>query len=251
MQLNFNTLNKVRASGRSASGRITVYHRGGGHRRKYRIVDLTYKLFDVPGIVVAIEKDPNRNCFIALVAYANGLLVWTLAVKGLEKNFKVVSTEYFGNRLGGAVKLLHLPLGAYVCAVEMYPASGAVIARSAGASVQILRRFGAFTQIRLRSGEVRLVLSECKALMGALSNDEIKLFKLYKAGSNRLRGRRPVVRGVAKNPIDHPHGGGQGKTKGGRPSVTPWGKLTKGRGTRTTKKVNRYILKSRKYEKNT
>ena len=218
---------KTRCSGRNNQGRITVRHRGGGHQKHYRIIDFKRIKDDMPAVVERIEYDPNRTAHIALIRYSDGQRAYILAPKGLNKDDVVVSGS----------------------AVDIKPGKGAQMARSAGASVQYVAKDGIYAILRLRSGEMRKVLLECRASIGEVSNDKHALRRLGKAGAKRHLGIRPTVRGVAMNPVDHPHGGGEGKTAGGRHPVTPWGVPTKGYKTRSNKQSNKLIVQRRNKRK--
>jgi large subunit ribosomal protein L2 len=235
-----------RGSGRGSMGNITMFHRGGGHKRCYRFINFKFLFFEIPGIVLELQKDPSRNCYTAIVWFSNGILTNILAVNGIMKGTKVYSSRNNEVYVGSFTCLNNIPTGNYVSSVELIPGLGAKFARAAGASIQVLRKIGKFTQLKLISGEIRVVNSFCIVAVGSVSYEEYKLNKFYKAGQSAWAGRLPIVRGVAKNPVDHPHGGGQGKTKGGRPSVSPWSRLTKGFPTRSRKKLNKFIIINRK-----
>ena len=235
-----------RSGGRNNSGHITTRHQGGGHKRRYRLVDFKRRKFDVEATVERIEYDPNRTAFIALIAYADGEQSYILAPQRLAKGDKVVASERADVKPGNAMPLSAVPVGTIVHNVELKAGKGGQLARSAGTYVQLIGRDQSYSILRLASGEVRMVRSECMATVGAVSNSDQQNIKHGKAGRNRWLGRRPTVRGVAMNPIDHPHGGGEGKTSGGRHPVTPWGKPTKGKRTRSNKKTDRLILRRRK-----
>jgi large subunit ribosomal protein L2 len=234
-----------KTGGRNNKGRITAWHRGGGHKRRYRLVDFKRRKFDVPGTVERLEYDPNRSAFIALVRYEDGELAYILAPQRLKAGDRVVAGERIDIRPGNAAPLRAIPIGTVVHNVEMKPGKGGQIARAAGTYVQLVGRDGDYAQLRLTSGEIRVVRQECMATVGAVSNPDHQNINLGKAGRSRWLGRRPHVRGVAMNPIDHPHGGGEGRTSGGRHPVTPWGKPTKGARTRRNKKTQPQILRSR------
>ncbi|HET6521602.1 MAG TPA: 50S ribosomal protein L2 [Geminicoccaceae bacterium] len=234
-----------KTGGRNNHGRITAWHRGGGHKRRYRLVDFKRRKFDVPATVERLEYDPNRSAFIALVRYEDGELAYILAPQRLKAGDQVVAGERVDIKPGNAAPLRAIPVGTIVHNVEMKPGKGGQIARSAGTYVQLVGRDGDYAQIRLTSGEIRVVRQECMATVGAVSNPDHQNINIGKAGRSRWLGRRPHVRGVAMNPIDHPHGGGEGRTSGGRHPVTPWGKPTKGRRTRRNKKTQPMILRSR------
>lgn len=237
------------SGGRGGNGRIAVRFRGGGAKRLYRVVDFKRRKFDVPAVVERLEYDPNRTAFIALIKYADGELAYILAPQRLKVGDEVIAAEKVDVKPGNAAPLRSLPIGAIVHNVELKPEKGGQIARSAGAYAQLVGRDGGYAQIRLGSGELRMVLDGCMATVGAVSNPDHMNESLGKAGRNRHKGRRPHVRGVAMNPIDHPHGGGEGRTSGGRHPVTPWGKPTKGRKTRTNKATDKFIIRSRHVKK--
>ncbi len=239
------TEGKKRTGGRNNAGRITMRHRGGGHKSRYRMVDFKRRKFDVEAIVERLEYDPNRTAFIALIKYADGELAYILAPQRLGPGDKVISGERVDVQPGNAMPLGNIPVGTIVHNVELKPGRGGQIARSAGTYVQLIGKDSGYAQIRLGSGEVRMVPEQCMASIGAVSNSDQQNINLGKAGRKRWLGRRPVVRGVAMNPVDHPHGGGEGRTSGGRHPVTPWGKPTKGARTRGKKASDRLILRSR------
>ncbi len=234
-----------KSGGRNNAGRITIWSRGGGHKRRYRIIDFKRRKWDQPATVERIEYDPNRTAFIALVRYEDGELSYILAPQRVKSGDQVVAGERVEVRPGNAMPLKSIPPGTIIHNVELKPGKGGQIARSAGAYVQIVGRDSGYAQIRLKSGEVRRVRLECMATIGAVSNPDHGNIKLGKAGRNRRLGRRPVVRGVAMNPVDHPHGGGEGRTSGGRHPVTPWGKPTKGMRTRRNKRTDALIVRRR------
>jgi large subunit ribosomal protein L2 len=236
---------KKQRSGRNNKGRITSRHKGGGHKKRYRIIDFKRNKESIKGTVERIEYDPNRSAHIALVLYRDGERRYILAPEGLKAGDVVESGPSSPISTGNCLSLSDMPLGTIVHCVELFPAKGAQIARSAGSSAQILAIEGRYTTLRLRSGEVRRVLSKCKATVGSVSNSEHSLRSIGKAGAKRWLGVRPKVRGVAMNPVDHPHGGGEGKTSGGRHPVTPWGVPTKGYRTRKNKLSNRLIVRRR------
>ncbi len=239
------TTGLARKAGRNNTGRITMRRRGGGHKRSYRLVDFKRRKFGVPAVVQRLEYDPNRSAFIALVKYEDGEVSYIIAPQGLKKDDVVMSGESVDFRPGNAMPLSAMPIGAVVHNLEMKPGKGAQLARSAGAFARLAGRDGDYAIIRLMSGEQRLVHAGCMATVGTVSNADHANRKLSKAGMSRWLGRRPKVRGVAMNPVDHPHGGGEGKTSGGRHPVTPWGKPTKGHRTRSNKESQRYIVRSR------
>jgi len=233
-------------SGRNSAGRITVRHRGGGHKRHYRLIDFVRAKDGIPARVERLEYDPNRSAHIALLLYADGERRYIIAPKGLSAGESVLSGGDAPIRVGNTLPLKNIPVGTVVHCVELKPGKGAQLARSAGASVQFLGREGRYALMRLRSGETRKVFIECRATIGEVGNSENSLRKLGKAGSKRWRGIRPTVRGVAMNPVDHPHGGGEGRTSGGRDPVSPWGVPTKGFRTRRNKRTNSMIIRRRK-----
>ncbi len=235
-----------RGSGRNNSGRITVRHRGGGAKQRYRIIDFKRNKDGVTAKVERIEYDPNRTAHIALLLYADGERRYIIAPKGLQAGDTVVSGTQAGINTGNSMELRNIPLGTTVHCVELKPGKGAQLARSAGAGVQLVAKEGPHATLRLRSGEMRKVLSDCRATIGEVSNGEHSLQALGKAGAKRWRGIRPTVRGVAMNPVDHPHGGGEGRTSGGRHPVSPWGMPTKGYKTRKNKRTDNLIVRKRK-----
>ncbi len=235
--------------GRNNTGRITARRRGGGHKRRYRIIDFKRTKFDVVGTVERLEYDPNRTAFIALVNYEDGERMYILAPQRVAVGDKVVAGEQVDIRPGNAMPMKNIPVGTIIHNVEMKPGKGGQIARSAGTYVQLIGKDQGYAQLRLSSGELRMVRGECMATIGAVSNPDQQNIKLGKAGRNRWLGKRPSVRGVAMNPIDHPHGGGEGRTSGGRHPVTPWGKPTKGKRTRSNKKTDRLIMRRRHSKK--
>ena len=236
---------KSKSGGRNNKGRITTRHRGGGHKQHYRIVDFKRVKDGIPGVVERLEYDPNRSAHIALVLYADGERAYILAPAGVKAGQKIASGRSADIKPGNALPLANIPVGTVVHNVELRPKKGGQLARSAGTSVQIVAREGGHVTLRLRSGEMRKVLSECRATIGVVSNGEHSLRKLGKAGATRWRGVRPTVRGVAMNPVDHPHGGGEGRTSGGRHPVTPWGVPTKGYKTRKNKRTDHLIVRRR------
>jgi len=237
---------KKNHAGRNNLGRITVRHQGGGHKQLYRKIDFRRNKDNIPAKVERIEYDPNRSANIALLCYADGERRYIIAPRGLAVGATVVSGPEAAIRVGNALILRNIPVGTVVHCVELRPGKGAQIARAAGSWVQIVAREGGYVQLRLRSGEVRIVNAECKATIGTVGNEEHMLRSLGKAGAKRWRGIRPTVRGVAMNPIDHPHGGGEGRTSGGRDPCTPWGVPTKGYRTRRNKRTQRFIISRRK-----
>lgn len=239
----------TKKAGRNNTGRITTRRRGGGHKRTYRIVDFKRRKFDVVGTVERLEYDPNRTAFIALITYEDGEQAYILAPQRLGVGDKVIAGERVDVKPGNAMPLRSIPVGTIVHNVEMKPEKGGQMARSAGTYVQIVGRDSGYAQLRLASGEVRMVRSECMATVGAVSNPDQQNINIGKAGRNRWLGKRPAVRGVAMNPVDHPHGGGEGRTSGGRHPVTPWGKPTKGARTRKNKQTDKMIIRSRHAKK--
>jgi large subunit ribosomal protein L2 len=237
---------KATTDGRNNAGRITVRHRGGGHKRRYRMVDFRRNKDGIPGRVERLEYDPNRSAAIALVCYSDGERRYMLAPKGLQEGGTVLSGPDAPIAPGNALPLKNIPVGTTLHNVEMKPGKGGQLARSAGTAVQYLGREEGYAQLRLRSGEVRRVRLECRATIGEVGNAEHSLRKLGKAGAKRWRGIRPTVRGVAMNPVDHPHGGGEGRTSGGRHPVSPWGVPTKGYRTRRNKRTKSMIIRRRK-----
>ena len=235
----------TKKGGRNNTGRITARRIGGGHKRRYRLVDFRRRKFDVPGTVERLEYDPNRTAFIALIRYEDDELAYILAPQRLGVGDQVVAGDRVDVKPGNAMPLRNMPVGTIVHNVELKPGKGGQLARSAGAYAQLVGRDMAYAQLKLTSGELRLVRGECMATVGAVSNQDQANIKLGKAGRKRWLGKRPAVRGVAMNPIDHPHGGGEGRTSGGRHPVTPWGKPTKGRKTRNNKATDRYIVRRR------
>jgi large subunit ribosomal protein L2 len=231
--------------GRNNAGRITVRWRGGGHKRRYRIVDFKRRKDDAPATVERLEYDPNRTAFIALIRYPDGEQSYILAPQRLRSGDIVVSGERVDVKPGNAMPLRNMPLGTIVHNVEMKAGKGGQIARSAGTYVQLVGREQGYALLRMASGEMRMVRAECRATIGAVSNPDHQNIVIGKAGRNRWLGRKPSVRGVAMNPIDHPHGGGEGKSSGGRHPVTPWGKPTKGKKTRQNKATDRLIIRRR------
>ena len=238
-----------KSSGRNNSGRITVRHRGGGAKQRYRIIDFKRNKDSVPAKVERIEYDPNRTAHIALLLYVDGERRYIIAPKKLNVGDEVVSGNQAGIKTGNSMELRNMPLGTTVHCVELKPGKGAQLARSAGAGVQLVAKEGQHATLRLRSGEMRKVLSDCRAAIGEVSNGEHSLAALGKAGAKRWRGIRPTVRGVAMNPVDHPHGGGEGRTSGGRHPVSPWGMPTKGYKTRKNKRTDNLIVRRRSKKK--
>ena len=239
------TEGKRKTGGRNNNGRITTRHHGGGHKQLYRVIDFRRRKFDVEGKVERIEYDPNRTAWIALLKYADGEQAYILAPQRLAVGDSVVSGERADIKPGNALPIRNIPVGTIVHNVELKPGKGGQMARSAGTFVQLVGKDQGFALLRLASGETRRVLADCLATIGAVSNPDEQNQVIGKAGRNRWKGWKPTVRGTAMNPIDHPHGGGEGRTKGGRHPVTPWGKPTKGYKTRHNKKTDRLIVRRR------
>jgi len=235
--------------GRNNLGRMTARRQGGGHKRAYRLVDFKRRKFDVSATVDRIEYDPNRSAFIALLKYDDGALSYILAPQRLAVGDKVISGEHVDVKPGNAMPLASIPIGTIVHNVELKAGGGGKVARAAGTYVQLVGRDAGYAILRLNSGEQRMVRAECMATIGAVSNADHGNIKLGKAGRSRWLGKRPTVRGVAMNPVDHPHGGGEGRSSGGRHPVTPWGVPTKGKRTRANKATDKYILRSRHLRK--
>ncbi len=231
--------------GRNNVGRLTARHRGGGHKRRYRRVDFKRRKFDIPAKVERLEYDPNRTAFIALLRYDDGELSYIVAPQRVAVGDTVISGEQVDIKPGNAMPMKNIPVGTIIHNIEMKPRKGAQIARSAGTYAQLVGKDAGNALLRLSSGEQRMVRADCMATIGAVSNPDNKNSKLGKAGRARWLGRRPKVRGVVMNPVDHPHGGGEGRTSGGRHPVTPWGKPTKGKPTRRNKSTDKYILRKR------
>ncbi len=236
---------QAKSGGRNNNGRITTRHRGGGHKQHYRMVDFRRNKDGIPAIVERIEYDPNRTAHIALLKYADGERRYIIAPKGVVAGDQLVSGADAPIKAGNTLPLRNIPVGSTIHAIELKPGKGAQVARSAGASVQLVAREGSYVTVRLRSGEMRKVFGECRATLGEVSNGEHSLRSLGKAGAARWRGVRPTVRGVAMNPVDHPHGGGEGRTSGGRHPVSPWGFPTKGAKTRSNKRTDNMIVRRR------
>lgn len=236
---------KSKSGGRNNRGRITTRHVGGGHKQRYRIIDFKRNKDGIPGRVERLEYDPNRTARIALVLYADGERRYIIAPKGLEVGSPVQSGSDSPIKPGNCMPFRNIPVGTVVHCIEMKPGKGAQIARSAGASVQFIAREGEHATLRLRSGEMRKVRLDCRATIGEVGNSEHSLRSLGKAGATRWRGIRPTVRGVAMNPVDHPHGGGEGRTSGGRHPVSPWAVPTKGYKTRSNKRTDNMIVRRR------
>src|SRR5690606_8325329 len=236
---------KNRKAGRNNAGRITVRHKGGGHKQHYRVVDFKRNKDGIVAVVERVEYDPNRWANIALLKYSDGERRYILAPKGLSAGDEVVSGVDAPIRVGSTLPLRNVPVGSTVHCVELKPGKGGQVARSAGCSAQLIAREGAYATLRLKSGEVRKVSIECRATLGEVGNSEHNLRVIGKAGAQRWRGIRPTVRGVVMNPVDHPHGGGEGRTSGGRHPVTPWGVPTKGHKTRKNKRTSSMIVRRR------
>jgi large subunit ribosomal protein L2 len=234
-----------RNGGRNNQGRITMRHQGGGHRQHYRLIDFKRNKDGVPGRVERIEYDPNRSAHIALVLYADGERRYIIAPRSVVAGTEIVSGPAAPIKPGNAMPLRNIPVGTQIHCIEMQPGKGAQLARSAGATVQLVARDGSYATLRLRSGEMRKIHIDCKATIGEVGNAEHNLRSLGKAGASRWRGIRPTVRGVVMNPVDHPHGGGEGRTSGGRHPVSPWGTPTKGYKTRANKRTDGMIVRRR------
>jgi len=236
---------QIRGSGRNNNGRITVRHQGGGHKQHYRVVDFKRNKDGIPAKVERLEYDPNRSANIALLCYADGERRYIIAPKGMVVGQQVISGSEAPIKSGNTLPIRNIPVGTTIHCVEMLPGKGAQLARAAGTSVQLLAREGSYAQLRLRSGEIRRVHVECRATIGEVGNEEHSLRSIGKAGAMRWRGVRPTVRGVAMNPVDHPHGGGEGRTAAGMNPVSPWGTKTKGYRTRRNKRTNSMIVQRR------
>ena len=234
-----------KSGGRNNKGRITTRHVGGGHKRRYRVIDFKRNKDGIPAVVERIEYDPNRTANIALIKYADGERRYILAPKGVSAGATLSSGREAPIKPGNCLPLANVPVGSTIHAIELKPGRGAQLARSAGAAVQLVAREGMYATVRLRSGEMRRVQTDCRATIGEVGNGEHALRKLGKAGATRWRGVRPTVRGVAMNPVDHPHGGGEGRTSGGRNPVSPWGTPTKGYKTRSNKRTDNMIVRRR------
>ncbi|MEQ9520674.1 MAG: 50S ribosomal protein L2 [Parvibaculum sp.] len=235
----------TKSGGRNNTGRITARRRGGGHKRTYRIIDFKRTKLDMAAVVERLEYDPNRTAFIALIRYEDGEQAYIIAPQRLAVGDSVVASERADVKPGNAMPIKNIPIGTIIHNVELKPGKGGQIARSAGTYVQLVGRDQGFAIVRLSSGEQRLIRGECMASIGAVSNPDQSNITIAKAGRNRWLGKRPSVRGVAMNPVDHPHGGGEGRTSGGRHPVTPWGKPTKGKRTRNNKATDKFIVRSR------
>ena len=240
------TESKSNSGGRNNSGRITTRHIGGGHKHHYRVIDFKRNKDGIPAKVERIEYDPNRSAFIALVLYADGERRYIIAPKNLNVGDEILSGNSAPISVGNTLELDNIPVGSTLHCIELKPKKGAQVARSAGASVQYVAKDGGYASLRLKSGEVRKVLTSCRATIGEVSNAEHSLKSIGKAGAKRWLGVRPTVRGVAMNPVDHPHGGGEGRTSGGRHPVSPWGTPTKGYRTRNNKRTDSLIIRRRK-----
>ena len=236
---------KSKNGGRNNAGRITTRHRGGGHKQHYRVIDFKRSKDGIPCVVERLEYDPNRSANIALLKYKDGERRYIIAPRGVKAGDDLMSGSSAAIRSGNAMALRNVPVGSVVHCIELKPGKGAQMARSAGTSAQLVAREGTYATLRLRSGEMRRVLAECRATLGEVSNSEHNLRSLGKAGAKRWRGVRPTVRGVAMNPVDHPHGGGEGRTAGGRHPVSPWGMPTKGYKTRSNKRTDKLIVRRR------
>ncbi|MFO7642437.1 MAG: 50S ribosomal protein L2 [Candidatus Competibacteraceae bacterium] len=237
---------QTRTGGRNNHGRITTRHRGGGHKQHYRLIDFKRNKDNIPAKVERLEYDPNRSAHIALLLYADGERRYIIAPRDVGVGAALMSGPAAPIKPGNALPLRNVPVGSQVHCVELRPGKGAQLARSAGASVQLVAREGSYATLRLRSGEIRKVHVDCRATIGGVGNEEHNLRSLGKAGAKRWRGIRPTVRGVAMNPVDHPHGGGEGRTSGGRHPVSPWGVPTKGYKTRSNKRTDKFIVRRRK-----
>ena len=236
---------KSKTGGRNSAGRITTRHVGGGHKQHYRVIDFKRNKDGIPAKVERLEYDPNRSANIALVCYADGERRYIIAPTHLQAGDEIQSGDTAPIKVGNTLPIRNIPVGSVIHCIELKPGKGAQIARSAGTSAQLVAREGTYATLRLRSGEMRKVLAECRATMGEVSNSEHSLRSLGKAGATRWRGVRPTVRGVAMNPVDHPHGGGEGRTSGGRHPVSPWGTPTKGYKTRKNKRTDKMIVRRR------
>jgi len=236
---------KSKTGGRNNKGRITTRHIGGGHKQHYRIIDFKRNKIDIPAVVERLEYDPNRTANIALLLFKDGERKYIIAPSGIEVGQEIISSETAPVKAGNCMPLRNMPLGATIHCVELKPGKGAQIARSAGTSAQLVAKEGMHVTLRLRSGEMRKVMADCKGVVGEVSNSEHNLISLGKAGASRHRGIRPTVRGVAMNPVDHPHGGGEGRTSGGRHPVSPWGTPAKGYKTRKNKRTDKMIVRRR------
>ncbi len=236
---------KSKTGGRNNKGRISVRHKGGGHKQRYRVIDFRRRKDGIPATVERIEHDPNRSAYIALLCYSDGERRYIVAPRNITEGDTLMSGRDAPIKQGNCLPLRNIPVGSIVHCIEMIPGKGAQLARSAGTSAQLAARDGVYATLKLRSGEMRKVHYDCRATLGEVSNTEHNLRKLGKAGAKRWRGVRPTVRGVAMNPVDHPHGGGEGRTSGGRHPVSPWGMPTKGYKTRKNKRTSRLIVRRR------
>ena len=243
------TVGLTKSGGRNTQGRMTVRHRGGGHKRSYRLVDFKRRKFDMPATIERLEYDPNRTAFIALIRYEDGELSYILAPQRVHPGDRVISGERADIKPGNAMPMKNMPVGTVIHNIEMKPNKGGQLARAGGTYAQLIGKDGGYALLRLSSGEQRMVRGECMASIGAVSNPDRQNIKLGKAGRSRWLGHRPKVRGVAMNPVDHPHGGGEGRTSGGRHPVTPWGVSTKGKRTRSNKRTDKLILRRRRNKK--
>lgn len=243
------TESQSKQGGRNNLGRITVRHQGGGHKQHYRLIDFKRQKDGILGKVERLEYDPNRTALIALVLYADGERRYIVAPKDLKAGDVISSGQDAVIKVGNTLPLRNIPVGTVIHCLELKPGKGAQLARSAGTSVQLVARDGDYATVRLRSGEMRKILAECRATIGEVSNSEHNLRSYGKAGAVRWRGKRPTVRGVAMNPVDHPHGGGEGRTSGGRHPVSPWGTPTKGYKTRSNKRTDKFIVRKRRDKK--
>jgi len=239
----------TKSGGRNNAGRITARRIGGGHKQSYRIVDFKRRKYDVPATVERLEYDPVRTAYIALITYEDGEQAYILAPQRIKAGDTVISGEKADIKPGNAMPMRSIPVGTIIHNVEMKPGKGGQIARAAGGYVQLVGKDAGYALLRLASGEQRMVRADCMATIGAVSNPDQKNINLGKAGRKRWLGKRPSVRGVAMNPVDHPHGGGEGRTSGGRHPVTPWGKPTKGKRTRSNKSTDKFIMRSRHLKK--
>ena len=240
---------KTSKAGRNNLGQVTTRHQGGGHKKHYRVVDFKRSKDGIPAKVERLEHDPNRSAHLALLCYADGERRYIIAPKGLTAGAQLVSGSDAPIKVGNTLPLRNIPVGTTVHCVEMLPGKGAQLARAAGTSVQLLAREGSYAQLRLRSGEIRRVHVDCRATIGEVGNEENNLRSIGKAGAQRWRGIRPTVRGVVMNPVDHPHGGGEGRTGTKRDPVSPWGQFTKGYKTRKNKQTSKYIIRARQKTK--
>ena len=240
---------KSKSGGRNNNGRITVRHHGGGHKQHYRVVDFKRNKDGIPGVVERLEYDPNRSAHLALIKYNDGERRYIIAPKGVEVGTPIISGEEAPIKSGNCLPIRSIPVGTLIHCLEMKPGKGAQLVRSAGGSAQLAAREGAYATVRLRSGEMRKIHIDCRATVGEVGHGEHNLRKLGKAGAKRWRGVRPTVRGVAMNPVDHPHGGGEGRTSGGRHPVSPWGTPTKGYKTRSNKRTDNMIVRRRNKRK--